>query len=41
MSYAEIKRVIMSVIKKAIINEEKILNYVDLIYEIYIQKNMI
>ncbi len=38
MSYAEIKRVIMSVIKKSIINEEKFLNYVDLIYEIYIQK---
>ena len=40
MSYAEIKKVIMSVIKKAIINNQNYLNYIDIIYEIYLHKKM-
>lgn len=38
MSYAEIKKVIMSVIKKTIINKQEELNYIDIIYEIYIHQ---
>ena len=40
MSYAEIKKVMMVVIKKAVIKNEEELNYIDIVYEVYVHKKM-